>query len=173
MIATVRDTAKAKAKLPSGVQLLQVDLKDSKALQQAAQSSGAKRVFALMEVAAKESLEALKAGGVRHIVFVSTSFIGLPTETTPLQTWQTGFENTIRSTGFTYTFLRCEAFLSNSQPANSTAHTQTHRDSHKLKRSPYLPVVCFASLTLQCSDGGIRSAQARCSWSIRMCPNGS
>ena len=129
VVATVRETAKAKAKLPSRVQLLQVDLKDPQALQQAAQTSGAKKIFALYEVTTKESLEALKAGGVRHIVFVSTAFVGLPTETVPLQTWHIAAENAIRAAGLTYTFLRCEAFLSNSQPTTThTVHSPADHD---------------------------------------------
>lgn len=113
VVAAVRDTAKAKAKLPSGVQLVQADFNDPASIQQAVQSSGAKRAFGLTQTASKESLEALKAGGLTHLLLVSTSFIGLPTEPMALQQWLSGAEAAIKAVGFTYTFLRCEAFMSN------------------------------------------------------------
>ena len=112
-MAAVRDTAKARSKLPSDVRLVQVDLKDPASVQAAVLSSGATRVFGLIDVVGKAQLQALKTGGVTHFVYVSTSFIGLPTEPMALQQWQSGAENAIRSAGFTYTFLRCEAFMSN------------------------------------------------------------
>ena len=113
VVATVRDTQKAKAKLPTAVQLIQVDLKDPAAIQHAVHSSGAKRAFGLLYAVSKESMAAMKAGGLTHLVFISTSFIGMPTETMALQTWMTGYESVIKASGLTYTFLRCEAFMSN------------------------------------------------------------
>ena len=120
VIATVRDTAKAQSKLPSGTQLVQVDFNDPNTLQQAVQSSQPKRAYALVNAVNKDTLATLKAGGVTHIVYISTAFIGLPTEPIALQTWQSGAENAIKGAGFTYTFLRAEAFMSN---CNSQSHT--------------------------------------------------
>ena len=128
VVAAVRDTAKAKAKLPSGVQLLPIDFKDPASIQHAVHSSGAKRAFGLLHVASKEALDALKAGGLTHLVLISTSFIGMPTETMALQTWMTGFEGAIKASGLTYTFLRCEAFMSNGnqhRAAHSNQQQQT------------------------------------------------
>ena len=129
VIAAVRDMAKAQAQLPSGVRLARVDLKDPVSLQHALHGSGATRAYGLLDVVGKEQLEALKAAGISHFVYVSTSFLGLPTEQTMLQQMHSGFESVIRASGLTYTFLRCEAFMSNS-PNRSHTHAQPARTAH-------------------------------------------
>ena len=121
VVATVRDTAKAKAKLPSGVQLIEMDFKDAASIHRAVQNSGAKHAFGILDAVYKESLSAMKAGGLTHLVYVSTSFIGLPTETTALQQWQAAGEDVVKASGLTYTFLRAEAFMSNCQQSSTHA----------------------------------------------------
>ena len=123
VVATVRDTAKAKAKLPAGVQLVVVDFKDTASIKQAVQNSGAKRAFGLLDVAGKESIAAMKEAGLTHFVLVSTSFIGLPTESMALQQWMTAYEGGIKASGLTYTFLRCETFMSNGNQQQRTQST--------------------------------------------------
>ena len=140
VVATVRDTAKAKAKLPAGVQLVVVDFKDVASVRQAVASSGAKRAFGVLDLVSKESLDALKAGGLTHLVHVSTCVMGLPTETMPFQQWQTGAEGAVKESGLTWTILRPEAFMSNchhisTHSALSTA-TSRHTQRWPWKQSP-------------------------------------
>ena len=132
VIATVRDTAKAQAKLPAGVQTVQVDFKDVASVKQAVHDSGAKRAYALLDVISQQSLDAMKTGGLTHLVYVSTSFVGLPTEATPITQWQTGTEAAVKASGLTYTILRAEVFMSNCQPHPHTLHpllTPLHCDT--------------------------------------------
>ena len=119
VVATVRDTAKAKAKLPAGVQLVVVDFKDTASIKQAVQNSGAKRAFGLLDVAGKESLAAMKEAGLTHFVFISTVVLGLPTEPMALQQWAAGAEGAVTASGLTYTILRAESFMSNCTSRNT------------------------------------------------------
>lgn len=116
VVAAVRDTSKPNTKIPSTVPLVRIDdYTNAQAIQQAVASTGAKRAFALQHAASAEALAAMKAGGLTHLVFVSTSFIGLPTEPIALQQWMSGSEAVIKASGLSYTFLRPEAFMSNGQ----------------------------------------------------------
>ena len=134
VIATVRDAAKAKAKLPAGVQAMQVDFKDAASVKRAVQSSGAKRAYVIPAAAGNEALEAMKAGGLTHVVLVSTNTLGQPTELTALQTWGTTIESAIKAAGFTYTYLRCEGFMSNGRL--SQTHTFVNAARYPLTHSP-------------------------------------
>ena len=161
VIATVRDTAKAQSKLPSGTQLAQVDFNDPNTLQQAVQSSKPTKAFTVIDVINEECLKVLKAAGVTHIVHVSTAAMGLPTEPMALQTWQTGAEGAIKAFGFTWTILRPEIFMSNCTNQHPHTHTQACTISpltasvvqvaHRaLMPSPCLPARC--SLRVEAAD---------------------
>jgi len=181
VVATVRDTAKAKAKLPSGVQVVQVDFKDVASVKQAVVSSGAKRAFGVLDLISPENLDALKSAGLTHLVYISTSVMGLPTEPMALQQWQTGLEGAVKDSGLTYSILRGEAFMSN---CKQQQHTQPC--SYRLRPTSCTAVAYFSLPAAthfqplhdtsgfyaeQPSTGsGSSTVLARCYCHIRTCP---
>ena len=113
--AAVRDLDKAKAALPSQAAVVRADFTDAASVQQAAEASKAQKVFLYPAAVSKELLAAFKAARcVRHLVMVSTSFIGLGLPADNMFTvYSSAAEAAVRDAGFAYTFLRCESFATN------------------------------------------------------------
>ena len=113
--AAVRDLSKAKALLPATTQLVQADYKDPTSMQRAATHVQPSSVYLYTEAVNEATLAALKAAGVRRIVKISTSFLGLPfREHMPLLDESAAQEAMVAAMGgFVYTSLRAEGFQSN------------------------------------------------------------
>ena len=167
LVATVRDTTKAKAKLGSDVQLVQlVDFKDAAAVKAAVHNSGAKRAFALLDLITADTLNALKAGGLTHLVTISTTVVGLPTEPMPLQQWTVGLEDAVKASGLTYSILRADSFMSNCNQ-HQHQHQHQHHSRSPIQQSSPLHAASSFSRSLQlvvrplCVDSAQPSAGKR------------
>jgi len=114
--AAVRDLNKARSSLPNQVKFVEVKIEDVESIKVAVKTSEAKKVF-LLHVSGfgdgTEILAALKSSAVEHIVLLSTNFVGLLSSNNGIVKNITGIEDKIKAAGFTYTFLRAEAFASN------------------------------------------------------------
>ena len=112
--AAVRSLDKAKAKLPHNVKALHVDSADPLSIQQAVADSRADATFLYAQTASAAALDALKAGGIRRIVLLSSCHVGLPgLPQGALAQMHKKPEDAIRALGVTYTFLRADRFASN------------------------------------------------------------
>ncbi|QEU95027.1 SDR family oxidoreductase [Streptomyces kanamyceticus] len=115
--ALTRDPARAH--LPEGVETARLDPTEPASL--APLFTGASGLFLNLQATGAGGehtaalLEAARAGGVRHVVVLSSSIVGDGAdETHPLYVAHAALEEAVREAGFDWTFLRPGAFAANS-----------------------------------------------------------
>lgn len=146
----VRDITKAEKLLPKEVKLVKADFNDPASLSQAVTSTHAEKIFLYGEGTTPADLAAYKQSGVKHIVFISTNFIGMETPPMFLQKNVGEKEEAIKAAGFTYTMLRAESFMSNIfRWKYSIAHQGHVKVAHPDAPIPAIAIEDIASVAVE------------------------
>lgn len=126
------------AQWPAGVEAVAGDLADVASVRLALDGVGAVFLFPAPEVGA-ELVAAFAQAGVRHVVLLSTNAIeeGDEVQDGPIATHHDGLEQLLRASGMTWTFLRPDTFMTNTQPwSYQTKHGEEIRGAYAEAAAP-------------------------------------